>query len=229
LAAENAYTQCNLRIEGMERDCKDPGEQMDQLESKGQSIITDGPGSTDMSDYIRETRGLTLTTLAICLIPIRASILSRAIDLRVLQSVTLLNVGHQFPFWNIMDRENTLAPLPLHKIYTDNVTLPFLVFVSRLETVTELLLLERTQKARVESTTAKSTVIMEQIRQVVLKKHASTLNVLMVRNEAGSDWDMNAKTAMLLCNRAKVLEELAVSFGVRTMVSLPLKILCRKH
>ena len=220
LAAEKAYAKYNARIEEMTRDLKDLGEQMDQLENKGQAVITDGPGSTEMSDYIRSTRGLTLTSLAIYLIPIRASILSRAVDLRVLQSVTLLNVGHQIPFWNIMARENILAPLPLHKIHTDNVTLPFLVFVSNLDHVAELLLLERTQRARVESTAAKTTVTMEQIRRIVLKKHVATLKILILRNETGSDWDMDAKTAILLCNRAKLLGELAVSFGVKTMVSL---------
>ncbi|KAG0649350.1 hypothetical protein D0Z07_4444 [Hyphodiscus hymeniophilus] len=215
LAAEKAYISYDNRLDQVARDLQDLGNQMDQLTNKGQSVITDENSS--MSDYIRTTRGLTLTTLAINLVPIRASVLSRAVDLRVLQSVTLLNVGHQTPFWNVMARENKLAPLSLHKIYTDNVTLPFLAFVSQLDNVTELLLVERTAKARVESTTAKTTVTMEQIRRVVLKKHAPTLKILVIRNEAGVEWDMNAKTTMLLCHRAKLLEELAVSFGVKTM------------
>lgn len=221
--AEKAYANYNLRLDEVTRDLQDLGDHTDEFTSKGQKTTTPGNGSTEMSEYIRSTRGLTLTTLAIYLIPIKASILSRAIDLTVLQSVTLLNVGHQTPFWNIMARENKLSSLPLHKIHTDNVTLPFLAFVSQLDTLTELLLLERTQKARVESTTAKTTVTMEQIRRVILKKHAPTLKILMIRNEAGTEWDMNVKTAMLLCQRAKALEELAVSFGVRTMVrSFPL-------
>ena len=171
-----------------------------------------------MSDYVRNTRGLTLTSLAIYLIPIKASILSRAIDLTVLQNITLLNVGPQIPFWNLLARENKISSLPLRKIHTDNVTWPFLAFVSQLDTLTELYLLERTQKARVESTAAKTTVTMEQIRRVILKKHVSTLKILMIRNDAGAEWDLNVKSAMLLCQRAKALEELAVSFGIRTMV-----------
>jgi len=117
-----------------------------------------------------------------------------------------------------MARELKLAPFSLHKIHTDNVTLPFLAFVSQLDHVTELLLMERTQKARVESTTAKTTVTMDQIRRIVLKKHAATLKVLMLRNEAGMDWDLNAKTVMLLCHRAKLLEELAVSCSAKIIV-----------
>jgi len=172
-----------------------------------------------MSEYVRKTRGLALKTLAIYLLPVKASVISKAIDLTVLQSVTLLNVGPQLQFWNMLSKENKTRPLPLHKIHTDNVTLPFLVCVAQLETVTELYLLERTQKARVESTAAKTTVTMEQIRKVALKKHAGTLKILVIRNESGSDWDLNAKTAVLLTRRSKLLEELAVSFGIKTMVS----------
>jgi hypothetical protein len=171
-----------------------------------------------MSEYVRNTRGLTLTTLAIYLIPIKASVLSKAIDLSVLRSITLLNVGPQIPFWNLMARENKMSPLPLRKIHTDNVTLQFLAFVAQLDTLNELYLLERTAKARVESTAAKTMVTMEQIRRVILKKHASTLKVLMIRNDAGSEWDLNVKTTVLLCQRAKQLEELACSFGIRAMV-----------
>jgi hypothetical protein len=171
-----------------------------------------------MSEYIRNTRGLTLQRLAIYLIPVKASVLYRAIDLTVLQEITLLNVGPQSPFWNVLEKENRVSPLPLKKIHTDNVTLPFLILVNHLECVEELLLLERKSNPRVESTTAKTTVTMDQIRHRALKKHASTLKVLMIRNDASLAWDLNIKSAMLLCRHAKQLEELAVSFGTRTMV-----------
>jgi hypothetical protein len=220
--AEKAYATYNRHLDEVTRDLQDLGDHVEDITNKAQNTKAAGNQSTEMSDYVRNTRGLTLTTLAIYLIPIRASILSRAFDLSVLRSVTLLNVGYQTPFWNIMARENKLSPLPLHKIHTDNVTLPFLTFVSQLDTLTELFLLERTLKARVETTTAKTTVTIDQIRRVVLKRHAATLKILMIRNDAGTEWDMNVKTAMLLCQRAKALEELAVSFGVRTMVSSPI-------
>jgi hypothetical protein len=174
-----------------------------------------------MSEYVRTTRGLALTTLSIYLIPLKASVLSRAVDLNVLQNITLLNVGPQTPFWNLLARENKLSPLPLRNIHTDNVTSPLLALISQLDTVTELFFLERTAKARVESTAAKTTVTMEQIRQQVLKKHAGSLRILMIRNDAGVEWDLNVKTVMLLCKRAKLLEELACSFGVRIMASIP--------
>jgi hypothetical protein len=219
--AEAAYHEVAGRLEELSRNLEEVNEQIDDLKASEVALKkTLGSESAKMSDYVRKTRGLALKTLAIYLIPIRASIIPRAIDLTVLQSITLLNVGPQTPFWNLLARENKTSPLPLRKIYTDNVTLPFLAFVSQLDTLTELFLLERTAKARVESTAAKTTVTIEQIRRVVLKKHAPTLRILMIRNDAGVEWDLNVKSTMLLCQHAKALEELAVSFGIRTMACL---------
>jgi len=39
----------------------------------------------------------------------------------------------------------------------------------------------------------------------------------MLRNDASSEWDLDIKTTLLLCQRGRKLEELSVSFGVRTM------------
>jgi len=174
---------------------------------------------TEMSEYIRNTRGLTLSTLEIYLIPVRANVLSQRIDLHVLQSITLLSVGLQAPFWNIMAAENNISPLPLHKINTDNVTLQFLIFVSQLNNLTELIMLERTPKAKVDHAAAKATVTIEQIRKFALKKHVATLKILVIKNRSTLDWDLNIKTTMLLCQRAKHLEELACIYGTKIMVS----------
>lgn len=173
----------------------------------------------EMSEYVRATRGLTLSSLEIYLIPVRANVLSQTIDLSVLQSITLLNVGPQQPFWNIMANKNSMVPVSLHKIYTDNVTLPFLVFVSQLDRLTELIMFERPPKAKVETTTAKTTVTIEQIRKLALKKHAATLKILAIKNKSTPDWDLNIKTTMLLCQRGKNLEELACTLGTKAFVS----------
>jgi len=217
--AEAEFKRVALRVEELSRNMQEVNDQIDDLKETSKQFFSTSTHSK-MSEYVRSTRGLALTTLAIYLIPLKASVLSRAIDLTVLQNITLLNVGSQIPFWNLLARENKNTPLPIRKIYTDNVTLPFLAFVSQLETMTELFLLERTAKTRVESTAAKTTVTIEQIRKIVLKKHASTLKILMIRNDSGQDWDLNVKTVMLLCQRAKNLEELACSFGIRSMHTL---------
>jgi hypothetical protein len=220
--AEAEFQRVAARVEELSRHMQDVNDHIDELRSNGKLLQRTGSPAINgakMSEYVRTTRGLTLTTLSIYLIPLKASVLSRAIDLNVLQNITLLNVGPQTPFWNLLARENKLSPLPLRNIHTDNVTLPLLALISQLDTVTELFFLERTAKARVESTAAKTTVTMEQIRKLVLKKHAGSLRILMIRNDAGVEWDLNIKTVMLLCKRAKLLEELACSFGVRIMVS----------
>ncbi|TVY37699.1 hypothetical protein LSUB1_G007229 [Lachnellula subtilissima] len=185
-------------------------------DAQAMALEISGHENARRSEYVRSTRGLILQTLAIYLIPTRSMVLNTAIDFHVLQSLTLLNVGTQVGIWNTLRKENTLQSLPLSKIYTDNVTPQFLQFVGELDMVTELLLLEK-QKGRVEPTAAKTTVKIEKIRKEVLKKHASTLKVLMIKNDSNQDWDLDVKTTMLLCHRAKQLEELSVSHGVRTL------------
>ncbi|KAI9054589.1 hypothetical protein LZ554_001742 [Drepanopeziza brunnea f. sp. 'monogermtubi'] len=190
---------------------------------KGQMTLHDALKiqETQMSAYIRNTRGLTLESLSIYLIPIKASIISRCIDLNVLQSITLLNVGPQAPFWNLVAKENLIMPLPLQKIHTDNVTIPLLLCLSGLDKLSELILLERATKERGESTAAKSVVTVEDIRKIVLRKHASNLRVLVIRNDNPShEWQLNIKTIMVLCRRAKKLEELGCSFGTAAMHTL---------
>lgn len=174
----------------------------------------------EMNDYIRSTRGLGLRTLAIYLIPIKASVLSKAIDITVLKRITLLNVGPQAPFWILLAKENKTSPLPLQKIYTDNVTLHFLTLASQLDTLKELFLLERNSKVPEYSFAPKTTVTTDQIRKLVLKKHIGTLQKLMIKNENDYTWDANEQVIKLLCKRGKLLEELAVSFGVRAVVCL---------
>jgi hypothetical protein len=55
---------------------------------------------------------------------------------------------------------------------------------------------------------------------MVLKRHTGTLKKLMIKNENDYTWDANEQTIKLLCKRGKLLEELAVSFGVRAVVSI---------
>ncbi len=174
-----------------------------------------------MSEYVRSTRGLGLRTLAIYLIPIKASVLSKAIDITVLKRIALLNVGPQAPFWILLAKENKISPLPLQKIHTDNVTPHFLELASQLDTLKELFMLERNSKVPEYSFAPKTTVTIDQIRKVVLKKHVSTLQKLLIKNENDYSWDANEQVIKLLCKRGKLLEELAVSFGVRAVVCLP--------
>ncbi|KAL5348405.1 tRNA (cytosine-5-)-methyltransferase ncl1 [Pseudogymnoascus australis] len=166
-----------------------------------------------MSEYVRTTRGLTLKSLSIYLIPIKTSVLSRAVDLHVLERLSLLNVGSQAPLWNYLAKENKISPLPLCKIHTDNVTAHFLKFVNQLENLEELFILERSTKSSEYSFAPKTTVTNDNIRRYVLKKHASSLVRLVVKNENDYTWDANVKFLELLCQQGKNLTELGISFA----------------
>jgi hypothetical protein len=172
-----------------------------------------------VSKYARDTRGIALHSLSIHLIPVKASVLGRAIDLRSLKRLTLLNVGNQAPLWTLMAKENAIERLPLCKIFTDHVSPVFLQLVSQLDKVEELFMLERNPKYKPESFAPKVKVPLETIRRLALKKHLPTLKRLMIKNQADGSWDMDEKTIQLICKRGKVLEELAVIMGIRAVVS----------
>lgn len=173
-----------------------------------------------MNDYVRDTRGFSLESLSLHLITVKVSVLSRRINLRSLRQLTLLNVGNQAPIWTFLSKENKVAPLPLRSVYTDNVSNAFLACVSQLEELHELFMLERSPKHKPESFAPRSTTSIDQIRRLVLSKHMPTLKRLMIKDEStGSNWDVNEKTMVYICNRGKQLEELAVSMNIHSVVS----------
>jgi hypothetical protein len=183
---------------------------------------TDSQATSASKEYIRSTRGLALEDLSLYLIPIKASVLSKAIDFSVLTRVTLLNVGPQDAFWTLVANENKKTPLPLQCIFSDNVTASFLSCIQGLNKVTDLLMLERnSEKPDVESLAPKTVVSIKEIRRTVLRKHAKHLRRLMIKNEHILDnmWDADAGTTMLLATKASKLEELAISLELRIYVS----------
>jgi hypothetical protein len=173
-----------------------------------------------MHEYLRSTRGLALEALDIYLIPVKASVISKAIDIHVLKELTLLNVGPQAALWTYFQRANTESPLSLRSIFTDNVTVAFLNFVNSMDEMHNLYMLERGKKYRPESFAPKTNTTITQIRRLVLKKHMSTLRRLMIKNESGTAWDLDDKTVQLICRRGEDLRELACSMPIRsTLVS----------
>ncbi|KAI1469963.1 uncharacterized protein F4812DRAFT_421070 [Daldinia caldariorum] len=175
---------------------------------------------SNANTYVRDTRGIGLHSLSIHLIPIKASVLGKAIDLHSLKRITLLNVGEQKKFWAMMAKENSLKPLPLQKVFTDDVSLQFLHLISQLDCVREVFLLQRSPKYKPESFAPNPGTTIEQIRHFVLKKHMHSLRRLMIKNQADSSWDVDEKTIQHICRRGKVLEELAVIMGMRAIHTL---------
>ena len=185
--------------------------------------------STDqaMQNYVRSAHGLPLENLSLYLIPIKASVLSKAVDLTKLKSITLLNVGPQGGFWSVMAKKHLDTPLRLQYIHTDNVTSSFLSCVNSLSGLTDLFMLERSSKAKVESLAPSTMVGIDEIRRQALKKHMRSLKRLMIKNDNENDhsWDINGKTMRLITGKGNNLTELAVSLdsnnSVRNLPSPP--------
>ncbi|KAK3390539.1 hypothetical protein B0H63DRAFT_557497 [Podospora didyma] len=219
--------EADKKAQSLADDIEDVGKEIEKVEAEvdlaekqiSNLAVADTAQSKDqlIHDYLRTTRGIALQSLSIYLIPVKASVLSRAIDLRALKRITLLNVGPQAPIWAHLQKENKESPLPLRKIFTDNVSSVFLNFVSELEELHELFILERDAKYKPESFAPKTNMTIDHIRRLVLKKHIGTLKRLMIKNSADQSWDLNDKAVMLICKRGKQLRELACNMGIKSV------------
>ncbi|KAK6202153.1 hypothetical protein LQW54_009022 [Pestalotiopsis sp. IQ-011] len=218
LLDEKENTKQNLEdiqheLNVMEAELEEAGESTSHIQHDDEDL------RNQVSDYTRATRGIALKSLSIHLIPLKASVLGRAIDLRSLTRITLLNVGNQAPIWILMARENRVQRLPLCKIFTDHVSPAFLHLASQLQTIQELFLLERALKYKPESFAPRTDITLEQIRRAILKKHMGSIKRLMIKNQKDGDstWDMDEKTMQLIGRRGKKLEELAMATGIRAI------------
>ncbi|KAI0008826.1 hypothetical protein F4779DRAFT_618231 [Xylariaceae sp. FL0662B] len=226
--AKKCLAEAGERLESIHRDVKNIGQEMNVVEAD----MNDGDAQlTPIADekqeqlrrvnqYARGTRGIALDSLSLHLIPVKASVVGKALDLHALRRLTLLNVGEQRKFWTLMMRENNLQPLPLRKVFTDDVCLPFLQLVSELSCVDEVFMLQRSSKYKPESFAPNPGTTIQQIRKFVLRKHLHTLKRLMIKNHADKSWDVDEKTIQLICRRGQVLEELAVAMGMRAFHTL---------
>ncbi|KAL8841893.1 MAG: hypothetical protein Q9170_000766 [Blastenia crenularia] len=186
-----------------------------QAELADACIKTEQSAEEIMQAWIREQHGYQLEEVKLHWIPMRAGILSRALDLSVLRRITLLNCGLQDGFWVILAgfqaRQGTVA---LKSIHTDNVSNSFLRFVGSFDGLTELFMHER-KKSQSEAAAAsiQPKTGTPEIRRQALRKHLKTLKRLMIKNEHDSSWDLDAMTITLLSTRGGNLTELAVSLG----------------
>ncbi|KAH8698775.1 hypothetical protein BGW36DRAFT_150391 [Talaromyces proteolyticus] len=160
-------------------------------------------------EYLTAGHGVSLESLSISLMPVKASVLFRGVDISNLRHLALLNVGSQATFWSMVSK--LPDPIKLTSIHTDHVTPEFLHALGRLEQVTELFLFERNRKTcKVAPLTPPSTVGIEDIRQKVLRKHLSSLRRLVIRNENNSTWKFDVKSILSLSNRGVHLKELMI-------------------
>lgn len=174
----------------------------------------------EMRDYIRATHGLQLEELSLYLIPLKASILARALDLNILKRITLLSVGSQDPFWILLGKlQNRSAHISFESIHMDNVSIPFLEFLKTFEGLKELFLLERKTLNDSDGGTSKTAIGITPIRKIALRKHIKSLKRMQIRNENDDLWDLDANFIRFLSTKGAGLVELAISLNMKHFVS----------
>ena len=177
-----------------------------------------------MQDYIRAKHGFHLENLSLYLVPLKPSVIGRALDLTCLQALTLLNVGQQGGFWSFVEKvQSESVPIQLRYIHTDDVSISFLNCIASISTLQDLFLMRRGAKDNDFTSSAASTSL-NNIRILALRKHASTLRKLMIMNNEDDSWDLDAKCLRLLTAKASALTELSFSVNVTNYVSTLLAI-----
>ncbi|EEQ27523.1 hypothetical protein McanCB56680_002956 [Microsporum canis] len=166
-------------------------------------------------NYVRQHHGIALESLSIYLVPVKASVLCRGINVWALRHVSLLNVGPQRAFWATLENLNRFNHLQIVSVHTDNVTRQLLSFLNALARLEELFLIERSARSRVEPSTPKTTVTVEEIRDLVLTKHMGTLKRLMIRNDNDLSWSLNPASVILMAKHGHKLVELVAPLGSR--------------
>ena len=192
-------------------------EEKPSINSKSKRATT--PAET-MQEYIRAKHGFHLDEFSLYLIPIKASVMARALHLPSLQRLTLLNVGQQGGFWTLVDKiQNESTPIQLKYIHTDDVSLAFLGCVANLTNLTDLFMMRRSTK-ETESSSSKTYASLTDIRVLALRKHVSTLKRLVIMNNDDESWDLDARVLRLLTAKGEALTELTMSASADDYVSL---------
>lgn len=161
-----------------------------------------------MREWIRKEHGLALQRLQLYLVPLKASVLGRAVQLHSLERITLLSVGGQGPFWQLMCKAQEDRPLALRDIHTDDVSASFLHCASKLKTLSTLILLRR-NKANKDNTTTKDPASIEEIRKLVVQPHIDNLHTLVIDNQHDQSWCLTQAFIALLCARGANLKLLS--------------------
>ena len=171
-----------------------------------------------MQDYIRMTHGFSLEELSLYLVPLKPSIIARAINLSCLRRLVFYSVGPQGGFWTyyekFLEQGNESS---LRIIRTDDVSNAFARCVSKFRGLKELHLLRRPTK-EFESTTTKPPAPIDDIRKYILNKHLATLESLAIENQEDDKWDLTSSSIRLIAAKGKKLKELGCSFDVANFV-----------
>ena len=202
----------------------EPGSPSNAAGQEPEPSVEDNSTSAISSDeamqaYIRATHGLQLEEFSLEWVPLKASIVARALDLSILNRLTLLEVGPQDAFWTLLVRLQSATQITAFRsIHTDNVSLALVKFLATFHGLEELFMLERNKKQAVDPE-PESTIAISAIRKGALRRHIPTLQRLSLRNERNEQWDVDPKTLRLLALKGLKLKELAFSLSLKTYVS----------
>lgn len=210
-------TQSKVTSKMVAHKSQDSPELPDKSKEKTPAIVS----SDLVTDYALKTRGIQLKKLACHLIPVKASVLAKVIDISCLVRLTLLEVGPQATIWNWIAKENREKSLPLREVYSDDVSRAFLKCMSELNKLKRLYLLKDKslggQSGGAQSSAPITPPGLEDIHRFILQKHAKTLEVLSLHNNGSQDWDLDETTIRFLAKRAHCLQELAASMNMATV------------
>jgi hypothetical protein len=172
-----------------------------------------------MQEYIRTKHGFHIEELMLYLIPLKPSVIGRALDLSCLRELTLLNVGQQGGFWSFVDKvQKESVPIQFRHIHTDDVSIAFLNCIANISGLQNLFMMRRSPKDSDFSSSA-APASLANIRTLALRKHISTLQRLVIMNNEDESWDLDPKTLRLLTVKGAALTELAFSVNVSDYVS----------
>ena len=206
--------RAKMATEGADDTTKDNGRSLADVRNASIEAETSDDA---VQAYIRATHGLQLESFSLEWVPLKASIVARALDLSVLRRITLLEVGSQDAFWMLLARlQSPIADIAFRSIHTDNASFAFLKFLATFEGLEELFIHERGSKQEVQDTSICPKTL--DIRKLGLKSHMWTLKRLMIKNDRNDSWDIDIKTLQFLAYKGTALKELAISLNMKTYV-----------
>ena len=186
----------------------------------GNNVSIARPPEDIMQEYIRKTHGFSVEELSLYLVPLKPSVLAKALNLSCLRRVEFYSVGPQGAFWTMLEKlVEQGSESALRVIHTDDVSTAFVRCISKLNSLQQLHLMRRSTK-EFDSTTSKAPATIDEIRKLALLKHLATLESLSIVNNEDDKWDLNGKCLHLLAAKGKKLRELACSMDTHNFVSL---------
>lgn len=215
MAENNVTSEPRLKVDTPLRRSESKGKfkEVQKLDEKEAPISSEDT----MQKYIRAAHGLQLEEFALYLIPLKASILARAVDMTALKRITLLDVGPQVAFWHLLRRlKKNGTRTGFHTIHTDDVSNALLEFISNSEGIKELYL-HKKKKSHAEPEVTGAKVDLHSICRLAIRKHIDTLTHIMLKNEVDDTWHVDEYTSRMLSAHGTGLVEIAVSMRTKAL------------